>query len=94
MTRDEKGRFAKGTSGNPGGRPKDEAARLMREAISNKLDKARAESIAEQLLAKAEGGDLKAVEQLFRFFGLFEDKIDMTVKAPGLEEVLRRVYGS
>lgn len=80
MTRDEKGRFAKGSSGNLSGRPKSEAAAIMRDALTAELNATRARKIANRLITKAENGDLKATEQLLRFLGLFDDKLELEFK--------------
>lgn len=78
MTRDEHGRFAKGVSGNPGGRPKEEAAALLRQAVREKLTPTRIAKIAEQLVALSEAGNFKAVEILCAIIGL--DLKQVTIK--------------
>jgi hypothetical protein len=50
--------FVKGVSGNPGGR----RTPLFTQALQGKLTAARAERIAEQVLALAEAGDLEAIK--------------------------------
>lgn len=95
MTRDEKGRFVKGQSGNPGGRPKDEAARLLRQALCDKMTPQRAATIAEKMLTMAERGDSSAVERLFKFLGLFEDaQLNVNLTVRGFDELLKKVYGN
>lgn len=76
MTRDEKGRFRKGVSGNPGGRSRNEAATTLRDALATALTPEKATAIAEKMITQAERGDRQAREQLLRFLGLFDDKID------------------
>lgn len=54
MARTQKGRFAKGTSGNPSGRPKSESAELRAKLAAHGV------AVANVVLAAAKGGDLTA----------------------------------
>lgn len=70
MPRDETGRWLKGTSPNPGGRPKGrglqaEVRRLLAECIPGSQE-TRQERIARVLVMKAEQGDLRAQELILR----------------------------
>lgn len=96
MTRDEKGRFKKGVSGNPGGRSRNEAATTLRDALATALTPEKATAIAEKMIAQAERGDRQAREQLLRFLGLFDDRLsfDGMITVADLDTVMRRVYGS
>ena len=71
--RDPSGRFAKGTSGNPGGRPQGRGLehevrlKLAEQAeTGNGVRRTRVERIAEILVSKAEGGDLRALEIILK----------------------------
>lgn len=76
--RGPKGRFTKGKSGNPGGRPKAEVclttllrAALAEKDVEGKRTKARA--VVDALLATAIEGNAKAIEQIFdRIDGLLQ----------------------
>lgn len=70
MTRNEKGQFAKGTTGNAGGRPKAEASRLLRDALDRRLGPEEAEQIVEKMVSMAIRGDHKAREHLFAMAGV------------------------
>jgi hypothetical protein len=68
--RGPKGRFTKGKSGNPGGRPKAEVCltTLLRAALAEKdVDgkRTKARAVVDALLAEAIDGNAKAIEQVF-----------------------------
>ena len=60
--------FRPGQSGNPAGRPKQVATRLIREMaeeLAEGSNETRLRRIVDALLTKAEGGDLEAVKIVF-----------------------------
>jgi hypothetical protein len=64
--RDAKGRFAKGNPGGPGNPFARQVARL-RSALVNRVTEADMDRIAEDLIVKAQLGDLAAVKLLFLY---------------------------
>ena len=79
MTRDDKGRFKKGVSGNPGGRvaPAADSARLLRDALSRKLTDVEAESIIDRMITDAKRGNSDARKHLFAMVGIDLNKINV-----------------
>lgn len=68
VARDERGKFTKGQSGNPGGRPKGELS--ITALIDNAVTEADWQFIIGQLLKQGRRGNLKAIEMLMdRRFG-------------------------
>jgi hypothetical protein len=59
MTRTPTGRFPKGTSGNPRGRPRSSLAGRVRERVGEHVDE-----LVDILLAKAREGDIQAARTL------------------------------
>lgn len=73
--RDEKGRFIKGESGNPGGRPSGELS--ITALIDNAVTPQDWAFIFNKLLSMARRGNLKAIEMLMdRRFGKAVQAID------------------
>lgn len=80
--RDEKGKFTKGTSGNPGGRPKSELS--ITALIDDAVTPADWDFIFKQLLKMARRGNLKAIEMLMdRRFGKAQQRTELTGEGGG-----------
>lgn len=77
MTRDDKGRFVKGVSGNPGGRKPMDVP--ITDLIDNAVSVSDWQDIIKKLRDMAKRGNLKAVEILMdRRFGKALQKTEMT----------------
>lgn len=73
VIRDENGKFVKGSgSANPGGRPRSDAARYLREAIQAATTPEMAAQIADTMVQRAAKGDWRAREALFKALGVNE----------------------
>lgn len=70
MGRDDKGRFEKGTSGNPNGRPKDTITDLLRESLDTK-------AFVQKLIERGvTDGDIRALTYIYdRLAGKVPDRI-------------------
>ena len=71
MSRDEQGKWLKGTSANPGGRPKGrglkaEVERVLSEKVADGSNETRLQRIAKVIVSMAEQGDLRAAELIFK----------------------------
>ena len=96
MTRDEKGRFKKGQTGNPAGRPSREVERRYLEVMKSATTEQDWFEITQRAIKDAKRGDAQARKWLSDYLiGLPRQGIDIeaTVNAPGLEDVLKMVYG-
>jgi len=65
--RDEKGRFIKGMSGNPGGRPPRATEQEYLDALKDALPIERFMKIVNRYAERAERGDTRAAEVLFKY---------------------------
>lgn len=72
MTRDDKGRFKKGVSGNPAGSSKirQQTAEIVRDTLAETLTPDDTEVILRKLIDQAKRGDPKAREHLFSMIGV------------------------
>ncbi|MBS3821970.1 MAG: hypothetical protein KGY81_09445 [Phycisphaerae bacterium] len=62
--RDDKGRFAKGNQGGPGN-PYARRVAELRQALIDAIDPDDMKAIAEQLVAEARGGNIRAIREVF-----------------------------
>jgi len=89
----KKGRFVKGQSGNPKGRPKklpDLEALLISVLGDIKDDKSAMEAILMTLRAKAVKGDIRAVEVLLeRAYGKVKEVVDLNSRGETVVKVIR-----
>lgn len=89
----KKGRWVKGQSGNPNGRPKklpDLEALLISVLGDIKDDKSAMEAILMTLRAKAVKGDIRAVEVLLeRAYGKVKDVVDLNSRGETVVKVIR-----
>lgn len=79
MDRDAKGRFAKGTTGNPNGRPpratEEEYVGRIRDAVSPE----RWKKVVEQMLKRAENGDVHSARFIAEYLlGRPKQRLDLT----------------
>lgn len=93
MVRKKNGQFAKGQSGNPGGRRKadPEAAALIQAAVGAMLTPERVDAVVERLILQAERGDPKAREHLFTLVGIDLKQININQNNTG-EVTVKIVY--
>lgn len=96
--RDEKGRFVKGVSGNPGGRPIDQSKYLKR--IDTAMTLKRWRAIILKAIEQAERGDAKARQWLSDYIlGKPVQQIDQITEHIGMLEIVfgepipRRIEG-
>ena len=67
MTRDDKGRFARGQSGNPAGRPPKATEAEYIEKVSDVIPLERFGRMLEAQAKRAERGDIRAFEALAKY---------------------------
>jgi hypothetical protein len=67
MVRDNKGRFVKGVSGNPNGRPTRATEEEYRQAVLDIVPLERWKLMIEKQAIRAERGDLRAFEALAKY---------------------------
>lgn len=96
VTRDTRGRFIKGVSGNPGGRRKG-----IQDLIDSAVTEDDLKTILVRLVGMAKHGNIKAAEFLFdRLYGKPMQKTELTGKDGGaipiemFEHAVKQVYGS
>lgn len=78
--RDDKGRFVKGQSGNPKGRPPRATELEYLEALKDILPLERFKLIVDSYAKRAERGDTRAAEVLFRYVLPQVSKTEITGK--------------
>lgn len=91
MTRDEKGRFPKGVSGNPNGRAKRTDEDKYNTVLFAVANPTRFQMALEKQMVKAERGDLESFKYICKLLGLevekteqkHSGKVTLTVKYDG-----------
>ena len=79
MMRDEKGRFVKGSTGNPKGRPPRATEKEYLDAVYDEIPIERFRRMVTKQAERAERGDIRALEFIVRVMGLeAARKIDLT----------------
>ena len=69
--RDDKGRFVKGSTGNPNGRPTAATEQEYRDAIKSVIPLERFIRQLERLAARADRGDSRAFDKICDLLGLY-----------------------
>lgn len=92
MVRDTKGRFIKGESGNPNGRPPRATEEEYRLAVLDIVPLERWKMMIEKQAARAEKGDLRAFEALAKYIAPPIERQDITSGGEPLNFVEKVIY--
>jgi len=97
VTRDDKGRFIKGASGNPAGRPPRATEQEYLDAFCEEVPLTKWRVLIAAQVKRAERGDLLAFGALAKYLAPQVEKKDINLTGglaiEGFEEMLKRVYG-
>lgn len=95
MTRDEKGRFIKGKSGNPNGRPPKATEQEYLDAIFEVVPLLRFKKMIEKQAARAEKGDIRSFEVIAKYVAPYIERKDITTMGEKIQflEIVKD-YGS
>jgi hypothetical protein len=85
MVRDNKGRFVKGVSGNPNGRPTRATEEEYRQAVLDIVPLERWKLMIEKQAIRAERGDLRAFEALAKYIAPPIERSDITTGGEPLQ---------